>query len=205
MGEETVTTMISKFPGTCVKCKRRIAVGTTIEWARGVGASHVDAAACAAAAPAAAAPTVALDLSPILAFLQAAQARGLKRPSATFLAPGGGELRLSLASAASKNPGCLYVRIGDDYRGLVTPSGQARGALVTDVALQQTLLRIARDPASAAREFGSLTCRCSFCHLPLTDEGSVEVGYGPVCADHWGLPHKPRGTRVLTQPVPVHV
>lgn len=41
-------------------------------------------------------------------------------------------------------------------------------------------------------------CRCSFCGLALTDEGSVEVGYGPVCAKRWGLPHQPHGVRVLT-------
>ena len=38
----------------------------------------------------------------------------------------------------------------------------------------------------------------SFCALPLTDAGSVEVGYGPVCAKHWGLPHTPKGTPTVS-------
>lgn len=30
--------------------------------------------------------------------------------------------------------------------------------------------------------------RCCYCNLPLEDERSKLVGYGPICATHWGLP-----------------
>ncbi len=50
------------------------------------------------------------------------------------------------------------------------------------------LKRLATNPAKVAAEYGALTGNCSFCNLPLTDERSTEVGYGPICAGHYGLP-----------------
>lgn len=42
-------------------------------------------------------------------------------------------------------------------------------------------------PEQAAR-FGKLYGICCFCSRTLTDERSIGVGYGPVCAEHYGLP-----------------
>lgn len=42
--------------------------------------------------------------------------------------------------------------------------------------------------AEQAARFGKLWGSCVFCSRLLTDERSVEVGYGPVCADKNGLP-----------------
>lgn len=42
--------------------------------------------------------------------------------------------------------------------------------------------------AEQAAQFGALTGACVFCSRRLTDERSVTVGYGPVCADKAGLP-----------------
>jgi len=32
------------------------------------------------------------------------------------------------------------------------------------------------------------TGNCCFCRRELTDKRSTEVGYGPICADHFSLP-----------------
>lgn len=194
-----MTPMLSKFSGTCVRCKRRFGAGTSIQWSRGVGAMHDDPAACAAAlaSPPPPPPASWLGGAAIFAFLQAAKAMGLRHPKARFLAPAGGELRLSLSGPASKVPGSLQVCVDDDWRGRVEPDGSVHGALATDKALQDALVIIAGDPAEAARLYGALMCRCSFCGLALTDAGSVEVGYGPTCAKKWGLPHSPKGTPVV--------
>jgi hypothetical protein len=52
--------------------------------------------------------------------------------------------------------------------------------------------RIARNlTAEEAARFGHDHHRCVFCARTLTDEAdgrSVEVGYGPICADKYGLP-----------------
>jgi len=195
-----MTTMLSKFSGTCGRCQRRFGAGTTIEWSRSTGALHADPAICAAAAatPVPAPVTLTADHRPIVALLEAAKARGLKFPKARFLAPNGGELRLSLSGHGSKVPGSLQVCIDDRWIGRIEPDGTVRGqALLADQEVGRALVRIAANPAEAAKEFGALMCRCSFCNLALTDEGSVEVGYGPTCAKKWGLPHSAKGTRAV--------
>jgi hypothetical protein len=193
-------TITSKFAGTCTTCRQRFAAGTLVDWTKGGGAAHADATACAAAlataqaAQAQQATGPKVDGSGLRTFLQAAAERGLKFPKARFLAPDGqSELLLSLATAKSRNPGALYVKLSGEYIGMVRVDGSTN--LPGDVVA--TLATIAANPAEAAKAYGALTCRCSFCGLHLTDAGSVEVGYGPVCADKWNLPHQPKGTPVL--------
>lgn len=45
-----------------------------------------------------------------------------------------------------------------------------------------------RITAEQAAEFGHAVGMCVFCGRTLTDPRSVEVGYGPVCADYHSLP-----------------
>ena len=45
-----------------------------------------------------------------------------------------------------------------------------------------------RITAEQAARFGSVTGSCVFCMRTLTDERSISVGYGPICAEHNGLP-----------------
>lgn len=197
--------MTAKFAGKCVACQYPIRVGDPIFWAQGRGSAHTTVAQCddararTAGAAAAPLPTVTLAADGIVTFLQAARDRGIKFPKARFLAPGGGELRLSLAGATSKVPGAVQVKLGDGtWLGRVDPDGTVVGySLKSDLALLATLGRIATDPATAAQKYGALMARCSFCNLSLTDAGSVSVGYGPICAAHWGLPHTPKGTPAL--------
>lgn len=195
-------TMHSKFPGTCKACGQTFAVGELIQWERSTGARHATPLACIEATARAAeqpkAPVVEMNQKPIAAFLTAARDRGLKFPKARFLAPGGGELRLSVAGDTSRIPGAIQVKLNDEWVGRITPDGIVQGPrLTSQPALLDALSTIATDPAAAAKAYGAMMCRCSFCDKALTDDGSVEVGYGPVCAKHWGLPHTPKGTRVL--------
>ncbi|MGH3499749.1 MAG: DUF6011 domain-containing protein [Nocardioidaceae bacterium] len=45
-----------------------------------------------------------------------------------------------------------------------------------------------RITAEAAARFGQVTGQCVFCFRKLTDERSITVGYGQVCATHNHLP-----------------
>lgn len=45
-----------------------------------------------------------------------------------------------------------------------------------------------RVSAEDAAKFGHVTGQCVFCSRKLTDERSVTVGYGPVCAERESLP-----------------
>lgn len=188
-------TMTAKFPGTCTTCKNRINAGDLIIWTQGKGAAHASADVCKASTPAPVAVKATLDASAIVAFLTGARERGLKFPAVRFMAPGGGELRLSLAGALSQAPGSVQVKIDDQWLGRIEPSGAVVGRVLNarpDVIT--TINAIAGAPAAHAAEYGKLTGACSFCDRHLEDEGSVEVGYGPVCAKRYGLPHAPKGT-----------
>ena len=209
--------MNSYYAGKCAACQEAFPAGTSILW-DGVTrtARHSDAQVCAkvladrAAAPAPVAPVApVVDLSTVVAFLAVAASNGIKAPKARFLAPDGqGELMIRMAPAliyGRPNPhaGKVYVDLNGRKYGVVLLTGEAYGRMATDDKVIATLKAIAANPAKAAQEYGALHCRCSFCNLALTDAGSVEVGYGPICAKHWGLPHTPKGTPVLTEEVPL--
>lgn len=51
-----------------------------------------------------------------------------------------------------------------------------------------TLSEFDTDVAQGAKVYGRAFGHCCFCGLTLTDQPSVEAGYGPVCAGRWGLP-----------------
>ena len=206
-------TITAKFASVCGTCHTRIAIGERINWERGKSSHHADAALCAKAklaqlnadalalatgsvsvrvtdGPVVVTSRPVVNLSALVAFLKAARERGLKFPKVRFAAPGNGELLLSLAGDTSRNPGAVYVKLNGEYVGKVAADGAAYGI----DALVPTLKAITADPAAAGAAYGALTGRCSFCGLGLTDEGSVEVGYGPVCAKRYGLPHSPKGS-----------
>ena len=66
-------------------------------------------------------------------------------------------------------------------------AGQALRQLKTD--LSSILAQLATQPAQLAAKHGKLTGHCCFCNSELSDEKSTAVGYCPVCAKRWGLPH----------------
>jgi hypothetical protein len=53
--------------------------------------------------------------------------------------------------------------------------------------LQTILSDFANDPEKVAQEYGKLTHNCCYCSLPLSTEESLSVGYGNICAKHYGL------------------
>lgn len=206
----TMKTMLSRFPGKCSTCGCSFPAGTSIIFTAFDDGSkrtvHSDYVMCQELkAKREAEPAVLgvkLVLDPIVTFIKAAQTRGLKSPKLRVLdADGQTELEVSLTKGG-KAPGSVCVTRGGEFIGCVRPDGSLSHGLPERADIQDRLVVVARDPATAAKEYAALMGRCSFCGLELTDAGSVEVGYGPVCAKHWGLPHKPKGTPQLHQ-VPV--
>ena len=198
-------TITAKFQTICRVCRQPILPGQTIDWERGMGSKHVTPGDCVPVKTPVVVnpvPTKTLDVAAIVTFLTAARERGLKFPKVAFLAPDGtSEMRLSLAGSTSKNPGGVYVKINGEYLGVIRADGTLGGSfeagnrsLPKDDRLQETIAAVAVDPVAAAKAYGALKGLCSFCSTPLTDAGSVEVGYGPICAKRYGLPHKPKGT-----------
>lgn len=203
-------TITARFPGRCSRCGQRFEAGTQVEWSKQAhSAAHADQSACRQAIEAranqlneqaVATRAVAGAQKPIADFLAAARERGLKFPKARFLVLSDGpqELTLWLTGERSRVPGSVSVSVDGEWVGRIEPSGQVVGRrLSAEPIWLAALTRIGADPERAAREYGALTSHCSFCGLSLTDEGSIEAGFGPVCAKKWGLPHTAKGSKVL--------
>ena len=100
-----------------------------------------------------------------------------------------------MAGSRSKYPGSLNVTgLGSfDSRawyGRVTEQGHwipSREAGEHAPKIAGVLRRFAAEPAQVAGEHGKITGCCCFCNRQLDDKRSVAVGYGPVCAENYGL------------------
>ena len=145
-----------------------------------------------ATAPAAAPVAQLGDMAGLYEIFEKA-AEKLKRPAIVVATPVG-DVRLSLAGKQAKLPGTVNV-------AEVGPFGEARfygritkeGALTPGfkgcpVELVEFLTAFAQEPAKMAAAHGHATGGCCFCSKKLTDPKSLAVGYGPTCAEHYGLP-----------------
>lgn len=133
-----------------------------------------------------------LDLSGINKLFDNARASGMKRMALRFRDEAGEGFSVSPAKADSRNPGCLYVKsAGGTYLGKIDREGVFTGANygASDHAAraQAALIEFNKAPVEQAKAYGFETGNCCFCGLALTDERSVTAGYGPICAEHWGL------------------
>jgi len=146
--------------------------------------------------PARAAVQVAADLSRIMQLFNTASAH-LRRPAIVLGVPNTDlTLRLSVAGPSASVPGSLNVTNPDlidergrpTWYGRVLTDGTYRPSYAAPEAVADRLRAFAADPAGVAAEHGRLTGRCCFCNRGLEDERSTAVGYGPVCAGHYGLP-----------------
>lgn len=194
----------TQFKSICPLCNQTITPGTDIWWVRGEKGEHVT---CPVVTVSVVPETPKVLVNPVDASkiidLLCRAAQFLKSPKMRFLGPdGNSELRLSRAKDTSKNAGCIYVTLRDNYMGMIHPDGSVKRLKADLIAYIE---RIAVDPVKAAREYGAWSGRCSFCGLELTDAGSVEAGYGPICAKNYGLPHVAKGTPKLTETVPEYV
>lgn len=140
----------------------------------------------------------AAGLEVILGMFAKAKAN-LKFPAIRLMDEQRHEYQLSLAGAASKNAGCIYVKgekVGsyeDDggaqrpYLGKITPQGRFFPAMGCPAGVETQLKAFAAEPEAIATRYGRLTGCCCFCGRKLTDARSTDVGYGPVCAGKFGL------------------
>lgn len=117
----------------------------------------------------------------------------LKSPAITLHMPAYHvDIKISRAPACGSNPGFLYVRWDGMYAGKISPTGlltmNHQVGTAERKALIQLLELFAADPANVAAAHGKLTGKCCFCNTGLTDQKSLDVGYGPTCAKNYGLP-----------------
>jgi len=117
----------------------------------------------------------------------------LKWPKIVFHRDGR-TVQMKMAGERSRYAGKVLLTDGrpfgsNEWYGYIEPNGvwvQPSRGVPGDV--QVLVKELAADPVKAAADYGHLTGQCCFCNLPLTDARSTTVGYGPVCAGHFGLP-----------------
>ena len=137
-----------------------------------------------------------IDASGIVQMFRHAVERGAERISITLDAAGGirfgrarnGKVYVSDAGEFGSRTDYGYIPVGGSEIVL-------RDEVAPEIAL--AVAAIAADPVTAIVKYGHLTGKCSFCARPLTDGGSIEHGYGPICADKYGLPWNSTTNRAL--------
>jgi hypothetical protein len=130
----------------------------------------------------------------VIALFNTAKAH-LKYPKITLLCMGK-PVTLAVAGQLSKVPGTVNV-MGEgkypdrEWFGRVSPDGQWSPSKSTSPemleALTALLQKFSSQPARVAKEHGKLTGNCCFCNSALSDPKSLAAGFGPTCADHYGL------------------
>ena len=133
------------------------------------------------------------DVSAIVRLFERARAAGLKFPKIRLAAGDGARVVLSMAGERSRAPGSLNVSDGGGFAsgtfyGRITQAGAFTPRDACTPAILAVLRELAADPAGRAAIHGHASGQCCFCGRGLDDARSVAVGYGPVCADKFGLP-----------------
>lgn len=98
----------------------------------------------------------------------------------------------------NNNHACIQAKVGGKLIATIRANGQEDVRWPIKEVYIPMLEQIEKDPIAAATLSGKLTSCCSFCSKQLTDERSVVLGYGPVCAEHWGLPWDAKRTGSTT-------
>lgn len=127
----------------------------------------------------------------IPALFDKALASGHKTPRIT-LDMDEGRIRLSVAGPNSRTPGVIHVTdggpFGDNiYFGRIERDGTLKGRQTPEWVMD-TLRQLDGETLEFVVKYGQKTGNCCFCNSELVTTESVTAGYGPICADRYGLP-----------------
>lgn len=124
-----------------------------------------------------------------LLFMSARMSK-IKWPVVRVVLDGFPPLRLSMAGPNARCPDSINITGVDKPRpryGRIHTNGAAELRNAPDGVLE--VLRIFnKDPIAYATDYGRKTGHCCFCGHILETAESISVGYGPICAEHYGLP-----------------
>lgn len=116
----------------------------------------------------------------------------LKYPKISFNAKddtGNYKVQLYLATK-----GYIAIKVDNVYVGKIQPYESIEGMQYSfrmyqgSTILQHEIESFCMNPLENAVAYGQAYSNCCFCGLELTNKASLQMGYGPICADNYGLP-----------------
>lgn len=114
-------------------------------------------------------------------------------PSITFPVPGdlpGVEPIIVKLYLAKK--GYIAIMLEDAYSGKITPANATYPAIfrmyIPSMNVKREIWKFCKDPLAGVKMKGQRYNSCCFCRQQLTNAASLFAGYGPTCADNFGLP-----------------
>lgn len=124
--------------------------------------------------------------------LFAAAATYLKYPRLRYQTDGSSKVVFSYAADTGSNwAGCTFIdngsKEGKKRYGFVDRLGNGRINRDATPEVKALIKSVASDPTKVAKLQGQKYTYCCFCGLELTNKSSVYHGYGPICAENWGL------------------
>ena len=126
---------------------------------------------------------------PILNLLTTAQRNGKPNPHIDTVLPSKTTIKMVLSKkyAGSVN---IYDKFSREYLAFIKADGTLFKMKVCTDSVFKEILTLHKDPdlvaklAASGRQIGW----CCFCGITLTNKISIFHGYGPICADYYGLP-----------------
>ncbi|GAC1503355.1 MAG: hypothetical protein NVS1B10_08400 [Candidatus Saccharimonadales bacterium] len=148
----------------------------------------------AQAAPPVITETLASGFVQVVELFARARAAGLSYPKIRLETEQGQKIILRQLGGQSKYPGQVSVTDSGQsydsrkYFGRIDSTGVFYPSKINNPDITKLLQDLAADPAHMAALYGHKTSSCCFCGLHLETRESVAMGYGPICAQKYGLP-----------------
>lgn len=100
-------------------------------------------------------------------------------------------IRLQRAGDRARYPGSINVTsTGYDKKwyGRILQNGEFQMSPACTDDVREFIVAFSKSPEKISAWFGRNSGNCCYCNKWLTDERSLEVGYGPACAENYGQP-----------------
>ena len=114
-------------------------------------------------------------------------AEHLRYPAINMVSKDGHKIRIYRATK-----GYIAIKLNGEYIGKLPAADKNiilyDSPLFNHNELINELDTILSNPISESALQGREYGRCCFCNRELDNEGSIFHGYGPICAEKWGLP-----------------
>lgn len=136
--------------------------------------------------------TESLPLTGIMQRFDVARSRQVHNPKIRLWLESGEKIVLAVAGDRSRYTGSVMLTDGqpfgqNTYYGRISPTGEVFPAPAMRDDVLNLLREFAANPSKIGATIGRRMGACCFCSRTLTTNESLHVGYGPVCAENYGL------------------